>query len=240
MTFTAGTTLNVTLANLPHPQHLANTKFVAIMSSTQTHDDDTLKVTTGHSPRGIGDLPPELLLKIADFAAVTDTNSKKILCKLCLVKPLNPTATEALYANIHAGADFNPVLLIRTLLSHPSLAALYAVEGHYRKLKLPELSIMVSTRPWEIPFLPGPLLQTLPNYNLLKNITIRTPHIDIDRIAKLLQLPNLHQLEVWNLRELQPRHAWHWDAALFPNHTSTVRHLTLRGGYLHVDVLTLD
>ncbi|KAI4611104.1 uncharacterized protein J4E87_010623 [Alternaria ethzedia] len=273
-------------------------------------------VTTGHSPKGIGDLPPELLLKIADFAAVTDTNSKKILCKLCLVKPLNPTATEALYANIHAGADFNPVLLIRTLLSHPSLAALvrslklnavwngyrnqkyriailnsddpntppvtledlqglttdpvvkrllqapdvhfgaaacallylhtpnihtlkYAVEGHYRKLKLPELSIMVTTRPWEIPFLPSPLLKTPTNYNLLKNVTIRTPHIDIDRIAKLLQLPNLHQLEVWNLRELQSRCNWHWDANLFPDHTSTVRHLTLRGGYLHVDVLSL-
>ncbi|KAI4680840.1 hypothetical protein J4E81_010024 [Alternaria sp. BMP 2799] len=247
---------------------------------------------------GIGDLPPELLLKIADFAAVTDTNSKKVLCKLCLVKPLNPTATEALYANIHAGADFNPVLLIRTLVSHPSLAALvrslklnavwngyrnqkyriailnsddpntppvtledlqglttdpvvkrllqapdvhfgaaacallylhtpnihtlkYAVEGHYRKLKLPELSIMVSTRPWEIPFLPSPLLNKPPNYNLLKNVTIRTPHIDIDRIAKLLQLPNLHQLEVWNLRELQSRQYWHWDANLFPDHTST-------------------
>ena len=101
MTFTAGTTLNVTLANLPHPQHLANTKFLAIMSSTQTHDDDTLQVTTGNSPRGIGDLPPELLLKVADFAAVTDANSKKVLCKLCLVKPLNPAATEALYDCIY-------------------------------------------------------------------------------------------------------------------------------------------
>ena len=286
------------------------------MSSTQTHDDCTLQVTTGHSPRGIGDLPPELLLKIADLAAVTDANSKKVLCKLCLVKPLNPAATEALYSNIHAGTDFNPVLLVRTLLSHSSLAALvrslklnavwneyrnqryriailnsdapntppvtledlqglttdpvvkrllqapdvhfgaaacallylhtpnihtlkYAVEGHYRKLKLPELSIMVSTRPWEIPFLPSPLLKTPPNYNLLKNVTIRTPHIDIDRIAKLLQLPNLYQLEVWNLRELQPHQSWHWDANLFPDHTSTVRHLTLRSGYLHADVLSL-
>jgi hypothetical protein len=91
------------------------------MDTSHTVSPATGATRTYISSTTINDLPQEMLLEIVKQIH----GSQKALYNLCLVKPFNAAATEALYQSEHIyRTEGTGRLLLRTLLENPKLAAL--------------------------------------------------------------------------------------------------------------------